>query len=203
MIHIKTLLKFIAVVGCVFMLPAAQAYEESGFTPGWVSGDCASFWNGKLKDRVCATGAYSGSTDIAELRRRAIETAKKEVAQELEARVQAVVEHYGKSHHGHDDFGNPPDLKLMKKASRQITNDAMQLSEINGFWITPENEVCVLVSLTTTGFDDAVGRMGHLSDELRKEVHKRVEQIIEHVQEHLMNLLKKEAEKLIEKEIVR
>ncbi|MCP4088987.1 MAG: hypothetical protein GY746_04255, partial [Gammaproteobacteria bacterium] len=157
----------------------------------------------KLKDRVCDVGSCSGSTDIAELRARAVKAAKKKIAQELKARVQAVVEHYGKSHHGHKDFGKPPKLDLMKKSSQQITENAMQLSEINAFWITPKDEVYSLVSLTVKGFNDAVGRMEYLSEELRKEMHKRVEQIIEHAKEDLRKVLEKEAEKLIKREVER
>lgn len=197
----KILLRLTVVAGIGFMLLAAQEGKEPGFTPAWVGGDCASFWGGKLKDRVCDVGSYSGTTDIAELRARAIEAAKKKVAQELEARVQAVVEHYGKSHHGHKDFGKPPNLNRMKKTSRKITDDAMQLSEINAFWITPKDEVYTLVSLTAAGFDDAVGRMEFLSEELRKEMHKRVEQIIEYAKEDLRKALEKEAGKLIKREV--
>ncbi len=172
----------------------AQKDKEPGFTPAWVGGDYASFSGDKLKDCVCDVGSYSGTTDIAELRVRAIEAAKKKVAQELVARVQAVVEHYGKSHHGHQDFGKPPNLNLMKKTSQEITENAMQLSEIKAFWITPQNEVYALVSLTAVGFDYAMGRMGFLSEKLRKEMHKRMEQIIEHSQEHLRKALEKEQE---------
>lgn len=174
--------------------------EGSNYQPGWVSGDCAAFWNENLKDRLCGTGSYSGSGDVATLRARAIEEARKKVSEELEARVQAVVEHYGKSHHGHKDFGNPPNLKLMKETSQNITKDAMQMSEINDFWITPKNEVYALVSLTATAFDDAVGRMSRLSEELRKEMHKRAEKTIAQAEKELRKELEKEAKKLLEKE---
>ncbi|MCP4994104.1 MAG: hypothetical protein GY934_10040 [Gammaproteobacteria bacterium] len=89
----------------------------------------------------------------------------------------------------------------MKKTSQKITDNAMQLSEINAFWITPKDEVYTLVSMTVDGFDDAVGRMEFLSEELRKEMHKRVAQIIELAKEDLRKVLKKEAEKLIEREV--
>ncbi len=197
--RILMILTFVAGIG--FMQLAAQQAQEPDFTPAWVEGDCTSYWDVKLKDRVCDVGSYSGSTDIAELRARAVKEAKKKVAQELEARVQAVVEHYGKSHHGHKDFGKPADLNLMKKTSQKITENAMQLSEINAFWITPKDEVYTLVSMTVDGFDDAVGRMEFLSEELRKEMHKRVGQIIELAKEDLRKVLKKEAEKLIEREV--
>ncbi len=172
----------------------AQEDKEPDLTPAWVGGDCTSFWGEKLKDRVCDVGSYSGSTDIADMRAKAIEAAKNNLAQELEARVQAVVEHYSKSHHGHKDFGKPTNMNLMKNTSQKITNDAMQLSEINVFWITPKKEVYALVSLTVEEFDDAVGRMEFLSEELRKELHKRVEQIIEYEKEHLSKSLEKEQE---------
>ncbi len=170
----------------------AQEDNESDFIPAWVDGDCTSFWGDKLKERICDVGSYSNTNDIAVLRAGAIEAAKKKVAREMKARVQAVVEHYGKSHHGHKDFGKPPDLNRMKNTSQKITDDAMQLSEINAFWITPQNEVYTLVSMTTAGFDDAVGRMEFLSEELRKELHKRMEQIIEHPLEHVRKSLEKE-----------
>ncbi len=88
----------------------------------------------------------------------------------------------------------------MKKTSQKLTDDAMQLSEINAFRITPKDEVYTLVSMTVKGFNDAVGRMEYLSEELRKEMHKRVE-IIEHAKEYLRKVLEKEAEKLIKREV--
>lgn len=174
--------------------------EGSNYQPGWVSGDCAAFWGDNLKDRLCGTGSFSGSGDVATLRAKAIEEARKKVSEELESRVQAVVEHYGKSHHGHKDFGNPPNLKLMKETSQNITKDAMQMSEINDFWITSQNEVYALVSLTATAFDDALGRMSRLSEELRKEMHKRAEKTITQAEKDLRKELDKEAQELLEKE---
>ncbi|MCP4098500.1 MAG: hypothetical protein GY748_19910, partial [Planctomycetaceae bacterium] len=67
------------------MLLSARQGEEPDFTPAWVGGDCTSFWGDKLKDRVCDVGSCSGSTDIAELRARAVKAAKKKIAQELKA----------------------------------------------------------------------------------------------------------------------
>ncbi|MCP4091536.1 MAG: hypothetical protein GY746_17375, partial [Gammaproteobacteria bacterium] len=64
-----------------------------------------------------------------------------------------------------------------------------------------KDEVYTLVSMTVKGFNDAVGRMEYLSEELRKEMHKRVEQIIEHAKEDLRKVLEKEAEKLIKREV--
>ena len=175
-------------------------YMLSGDTvsgPAWLTGDCATFWDGKMKKRICAVGSNKSGTNVEELRMHAIEDAEDKIGGELKARVQAVIEYFGKSRKGHKEFGHPANLDLMRKTSQRISEDAVKFAQVNDFWITSTNEVYTLVSIDQTAFNDAVGRMNYISEDLRQELYKHSKSIMEQAEQDLRKELEEKAKKLL------
>lgn len=160
-----------------------EASESSGAMhnePTWLTEGCEAFWNDKSEDpkgagRLCAVGSSAGTYNTTTLRTSAERRARSKIAEALGPEVKAVIEHYANSGHGHEDFGNPPDMEKVRNLSEMLTQQSVLESRIVSIWVPANNRMQVLVALDVSGFNNAVRDIPQLSENLRKELQKRAE----------------------------
>lgn len=150
---------------------AAETLSE----PRWVSEGCEAFWSDGAKDRLCAVGVAAGPNGLSSLRNSAERRARNDIARELGPEIEAMVEHYANSRHGHQEFGNPPDLERVRNLGKLITETSLRASATTSIWVPAKNRMHVLISIDAESLRRTVSNMPQLSEKLREELHKSAE----------------------------
>ena len=165
---------------------AKSSDSEMQTEPRWLSESCEAFWNDKSEERLCAVGSSAGTYNTTTLRTSAERRARSKISEVLGPEVKAIIEHYANSRHGHDDFGNPPDMERVRNLSEMLTQHSVLESQIISVWVPANNRMQVLVALDVEDFHRTVREMPQLSEKLREELHKRAEKgfkLIKHLEE--------------------
>ncbi len=153
--------------------PAAKV--ETLDEPLWISEGCEAFGQDDDKDRLCAVGVAAGPDGLSSLRNSAERRARSHIARELGPEIEAIVEHFANSHHGHEEFGDPPDLERVRNLGKLITETSLRECATTSIWAPTNNRVHVLILIDVEGLRRTVSNMPQISEKLRQELHKRAE----------------------------
>ena len=166
------LLAVVVTAGCgrSVSTPDEQIPSEFAGAPEWVLQGCSAYWGDDGGARICGVGnaKFTGNMSIA--RTKATSRARTEISRTLETKVKNMVK----------DFQEQVTDGETEMSAEQFSSTTVSLSKatLNGTqqqdtWISPSNELWVLVALDVAAFENSVREMDEMSDKLRTFIESR------------------------------
>jgi hypothetical protein len=144
--------------------------------PDWVTKGCSIYFKAKGTPMLCGVGSTSGSRNISLMRTAATARARTEIARSLQVKVKSMLKDYQATTTGGQEFGTAAaDEQNITDVSKQITDMTLSGTELIDTWISPNGTFYALVAMDVDKFKDAVGKMGTLSESVRKAVEDRAD----------------------------
>ncbi len=141
--------------------------NEFAGAPEWVLHGCAAFWAEEDADagaRICGVGDAAIGQSMSIARTKATSRARTEISRTLETKVKNMVK----------DFQEQVTDGEAEMSAEQFSTTTISLSRstLNGTtihksWVSPTNQLYVLVSLDVESFENSLRDMENMSDRLR------------------------------------
>ena len=132
----------------------------------------------------CGVGSAGGPNNPSMMRKAAVARARTEIARTLGVKVQSMLKDYQATTTGGEEFGTAAaDEQHIVDVSKQITNFSLSGTEHRDTWISNSGTWYALVVLDVEKFEDSVGKMNNLSENIRKAVQERAEAAFDELDE--------------------
>ena len=156
--------------------PGEQIADEYDGAPDWVTRGCAAYWGDDDGARICGVGAMAGTRNVALARTAAMGRARTEIARSLDTKVRAMLKDYHSTTTGGDEFGiAAADEQAIDDVSKQITSMTLSGTTLQDTWVSKNGTLYSLVALDVDRFNDQIGRMSNLSENIRTAVRERAD----------------------------
>jgi hypothetical protein len=148
----------------------AFAAELAG-APKWVIQGCSGY-SGEGKDtKLCGVGSFNGSRNVTLARTAAMARGRTEIARSLGLKVRSMLKDYQSTTTGGAEFGSSAnDEQHVVDVSKQITDMSLTGTEIQDTWISNSGTYYTLMVLDVEKFEQSVGQMNQLSENVRKAI---------------------------------
>lgn len=173
-----------ATVGCgkSATTPDEQVPSEFAGAPEWVLQGCSAYWGDDGGARICGVGNAKFTGNMSITRTKATSRARTEISRTLETKVKNMVK----------DFQEQVTDGESEMTAEQFSSTTVSLSKatLNGTqlqqtWISPSNELYVLVALDVAAFENSVREMDEMSDRLRTFIESRAKKSFQELDEEM------------------
>jgi hypothetical protein len=186
------LLGSIIAFGCA-STPEQTAEEQLGpmagelaNAPDWVTRGCSAYWGDDSPAKICGVGQAGGSRNHALMVTTAQGRGRTAIARSLDLHVRAMLKDYQATTTGGEEYGtNAADEQHIVDVSKQLTDVQIVGVEQRDMWISPSNNVYVLMVYDADKFSTAVASMDNLSEEIRQAVIQRADTNFREMDEEL------------------
>lgn len=162
--------------------PDEQIPSEFAGAPDWVLSGCSAYWGDDGGARICGVGNAKFTGNMSITRTKATSRARAEISRTLETKVKNMVK----------DFQEQVTDGEAEMTAEQFSSTTVSLSKatLNGTqqqdtWISPSNELYVLVALDVTAFENSVREMDEMSDKLRTFIESRAKKSFAELDEEM------------------
>ena len=162
--------------------PDEQIPSEFAGAPDWVLSGCNAYWGDDGGARICGVGNAKFTGNMSITRTKATSRARAEISRTLETKVKNMVK----------DFQEQVTDGESEMTAEQFSSTTVSLSKatLNGTqqtdqWISPSNELYVLVALDVTAFENSVREMDEMSDKLRTFIESRAKKSFAELDEEM------------------
>ncbi len=162
--------------------PDEQIPSEFAGAPDWVLSGCNAYWGDDGGARICGVGNAKFTGNMSITRTKATSRARAEISRTLETKVKNMVK----------DFQEQVTDGESEMTAEQFSSTTVSLSKatLNGTqqqdtWISPSNELYVLVALDVAAFENSVREMDEMSDKLRTFIESRAKKSFEELDEEM------------------
>ena len=143
---------------------------------------CSAYWGDDGGARICGVGNAKFTGNMSITRTKATSRARAEISRTLETKVKNMVK----------DFQEQVTDGEAEMTAEQFSSTTVSLSKatLNGTqqqdtWISPSNELYVLVALDVTAFENSVREMDEMSDKLRTFIESRAKKSFAELDEEM------------------
>ena len=162
--------------------PDEQIPSEFAGAPDWVLSGCSAYWGDDGGARICGVGNAKFTGNMSITRTKATSRARAEISRTLETKVKNMVK----------DFQEQVTDGESEMTAEQFSSTTVSLSKatLNGTqqqdtWISPSNELYVLVALDVAAFENSVREMDQMSDKLRTFIESRAKKSFTELDEEM------------------
>ena len=156
--------------------------NEFAGAPGWVLQGCSAYWGDDGGARICGVGNAKFTGNMSITRTKASSRARTEISRTLETKVKNMVK----------DFQEQVTDGESEMTAEQFSSTTVSLSKatLNGTqlqqtWMSPSNELYVLVALDVAAFENSVREMDEMSDKLRTFIESRAKKSFQELDEEM------------------
>lgn len=162
----------VATAGCgsKTLTPDQVMPNEFAGAPEWVLQGCSAYWGDDGGARICGVGDARIGSSMSIARTKATSRARAEISRTLETKVKNMIK----------DFQEQVTDGESEMTAEQFSSTTVSLSKstLNGTsvqqsWISPSNQLYMLVALDVEAFENSVREMDEMSDRLRTFIESR------------------------------
>jgi ribosomal protein S20 len=174
----------VATTGCGSkeVTPDEQIPSEFAGAPEWVLQGCSAYWGDDGGARICGVGDAKIGSSMSIARTKATSRARAEISRTLETKVKNMIK----------DFQEQVTDGESEMTAEQFTSTTVSLSKatLNGTqvqqtWVSPSNQLYMLVALDVEAFENSVREMDEMSDRLRTFIESRARKSFEELDEEM------------------
>ena len=162
----------VATTGCggKEVTPDEQLPNDFAGAPEWVLQGCSAYWGDDGGSRICGVGDAKIGRSMSIARTKATSRARAEISRTLETKVKSMIK----------DFQEQVTDGESEMTAEQFSSTSVSLSKatLNGTsvqqtWVSPSNQLYMLVALDVEAFENSVREMDQMSDRLRTFIESR------------------------------
>ena len=162
--------------------PDEQIPSEFAGAPDWVLSGCSAYWGDDGGARICGVGNAKFTGNMSITRTKATSRARAEISRTLETKVKNMVKDYQEQvTDGETEMTTEQFSSTTVSLSKATLNGTQQQDT----WISPSNELYVLVALDVTAFENSVREMDEMSDKLRNFIESRAKKSFAELDEEM------------------
>jgi len=174
----------VATTGCGSkeVTPDEQIPSEFAGAPEWVLQGCSAYWGDDGGARICGVGDAKIGSSMSIARTKATSRARAEISRTLETKVKNMIK----------DFQEQVTDGESEMTAEQFSSTTVSLSKatLNGTqvqqtWVSPSNQLYMLVALDVEAFENSVREMDEMSDRLRTFIESRARKSFEELDEEM------------------
>ncbi len=174
----------VATTGCGSkeVTPDEQVPSEFAGAPEWVLQGCSAYWGDDGGARICGVGDAKIGSSMSIARTKATSRARAEISRTLETKVKNMIK----------DFQEQVTDGESEMTAEQFSSTTVSLSKatLNGTqvqqtWVSPSNQLYMLVALDVEAFENSVREMDEMSDRLRTFIESRARKSFEELDEEM------------------
>lgn len=178
-------LAFVAVTaGCGkdVSTPDEQIPSEFAGAPDWVLSGCSAYWGDDGGARICGVGNAKFTGNMSITRTKATSRARAEISRTLETKVKNMVKDYQEQV---TDGETEMTAEQFSSTTVSLSKATLNGTQQQDTWISPSNELYVLVALDVTAFENSVREMDEMSDKLRTFIESRAKKSFAELDEEM------------------
>jgi ribosomal protein S20 len=162
--------------------PDEQIPSEFAGAPDWVLSGCSAYWGDDGGARICGVGNARFTGNMSITRTKATSRARAEISRTLETKVKNMVKDYQEQV---TDGETEMTAEQFSSTTVSLSKATLNGTQQQDTWISPSNELYVLVALDVTAFENSVREMDEMSDKLRTFIESRAKKSFAELDEEM------------------
>jgi ribosomal protein S20 len=162
--------------------PDEQIPSEFAGAPDWVLSGCNAYWGDDGGARICGVGNAKFTGNMSITRTKATSRARAEISRTLETKVKNMVKDYQEQV---TDGETEMTAEQFSSTTVSLSKATLNGTQQQDTWISPSNELYVLVALDVTAFENSVREMDEMSDKLRTFIESRAKKSFAELDEEM------------------
>ena len=162
--------------------PDEQIPSEFAGAPGWVLSGCSAYWGDDGGARICGVGNAKFTGNMSITRTKATSRARAEISRTLETKVKNMVKDYQEQV---TDGETEMTAEQFSSTTVSLSKATLNGTQQQDTWISPSNELYVLVALDVTAFENSVREMDEMSNKLRTFIESRAKKSFAELDEEM------------------
>ena len=162
--------------------PDEQIPSEFAGAPDWVLSGCSAYWGDDGGARICGVGNAKFTGNMSITRTKATSRARAEISRTLETKVKNMVKDYQEQV---TDGETEMTAEQFSSTTVSLSKATLNGTQQQDTWISPSNELYVLVALDVTAFENSVREMDEMSDKLRTFIESRAKKSFAELDEEM------------------
>lgn len=174
----------IAISGCASkeVTPDEQLPSEFAGAPEWVLQGCGAYWVDDGGARICGVGNAKIGRSMSIARTKATSRGRAEISRTLESKVKSMVKDFQEQV---TDGEEEMTAEQFSSTTVLLSKTALNGTSVQQTWISPSNQIYILIALDVEAFENSVKEMDQMSDRLRTFIESRAKKSFETLDEEM------------------
>lgn len=181
-----TLMLLFSMIGCAGreVTPDEQVPSEFAGAPEWVLQGCNAYWGDDGGARICGVGDAKIGSSMSIARTKATSRARTEISRTLETRVKNMIKDFQEEV---TDGESEMTAEQFSSTTVSLSKTTLNGTQVEQTWVSPSNQLYILVVLDVEAFENSVREMNEMSDQLRTFIESRARKSFEELDDQMEN----------------
>jgi ribosomal protein S20 len=181
-----TLILLFSMIGCGGreVTPDEQVPSEFAGAPEWVLQGCNAYWGDGGGARICGVGDAKIGSSMSIARTKATSRARTEISRTLETRVKNMIKDFQEEV---TDGESEMTAEQFSSTTVSLSKTTLNGTQVEQTWVSPSNQLYILVVLDVEAFENSVREMNEMSDQLRTFIESRARKSFEELDDQMEN----------------
>jgi ribosomal protein S20 len=181
-----TLMLLVSMIGCGGreVTPDEQVPSEFAGAPEWVLQGCNAYWGDDGGARICGVGDAKIGSSMSIARTKATSRARTEISRTLETRVKNMIKDFQEEV---TDGESEMTAEQFSSTTVSLSKTTLNGTQVEQTWVSPSNQLYILVVLDVEAFENSVREMNEMSDQLRTFIESRARKSFEELDDQMEN----------------
>ncbi len=181
-----TLILLFSMIGCGGreVTPDEQVPSEFAGAPEWVLQGCNAYWGDDGGARICGVGDAKIGSSMSIARTKATSRARTEISRTLETRVKNMIKDFQEEV---TDGESEMTAEQFSSTTVSLSKTTLNGTQVEQTWVSPSNQLYILVVLDVEAFENSVREMNEMSDQLRTFIESRARKSFEELDDQMEN----------------